>query len=97
MAVMSMVSNPISPQTTAQKIARLMKGAGGTTLCHHPVIARRQSARSYRMVTSIRSWIDEERSAFLVEALEDQSQTLSEVVQAIERHRSLIGQGPATA
>ncbi|MEJ2384397.1 MAG: PEP/pyruvate-binding domain-containing protein [Xanthomonadales bacterium] len=44
------------------------------------------------MVTSIRSWIDEERSAFLVEALEDQSQTLSEVVQAIERHRSLIGE-----
>lgn len=43
------------------------------------------------MVNSIRSWIDEERSAFLVEALEDQSRTLSEVVQAIERHRSLIG------
>ena len=44
------------------------------------------------MVRSIRSWIEEERSAFLLEALEDQSQTLSEVVQAIERHRSLIGE-----
>ena len=44
------------------------------------------------MVTSIRSWIDEERSAFLIEVLEDQSRTFSEVVQAIERHRSLIGE-----
>ena len=44
------------------------------------------------MVTSIRSWIDEERSAFLIEALEDQSRTFSEVAQAIERHRSLIGE-----
>ncbi len=44
------------------------------------------------MVTSIRSWIDEERSAFLIEALEDQSRTFSEMVQAIERHRSLIGE-----
>lgn len=43
------------------------------------------------MVTSIRSWIDEERSAFLIEALEDQSRTFSEVAHAIERHRSLIG------
>jgi len=43
------------------------------------------------MVTSIRSWIDEERSAFLIEALEDQSKTFSEVAQAIEHHRSLIG------
>ncbi|MEE4218283.1 MAG: PEP/pyruvate-binding domain-containing protein [Xanthomonadales bacterium] len=45
-----------------------------------------------QMVTSIRSWIDEERSAFLIEALEDQSKTFSEIVQAIERHRSLIGE-----
>jgi hypothetical protein len=43
------------------------------------------------MVASIRTWIDEERSAFLIEALEDQSKTLSEVVESIERHRSYIG------
>lgn len=50
-----------------------------------------KSLSQEEMVTSIRSWIDEERSAFLIEALEDQSRTFSEVAQAIERHRSLIG------
>jgi hypothetical protein len=43
------------------------------------------------MVASIRTWIDEERSGFLIEVLEDQSRALSEVVEAIERHRSHIG------
>jgi hypothetical protein len=43
------------------------------------------------MVASIRNWIDEERSGFLIEVLEDQSKTLSEVVESIERHRSHIG------
>jgi hypothetical protein len=43
------------------------------------------------MVASIRTWIDEERSGFLIEVLEDQSKTLSEVVESIERHRSHIG------
>ena len=43
------------------------------------------------MVSSIRTWIDEERSAFLIEVLEDQSGTLSQVVESIERHRSHIG------
>jgi hypothetical protein len=43
------------------------------------------------MVASIRTWIDEERSGFLIEVLEDQSRTLSEVVESIERHRSHIG------
>ena len=53
-----------------------------------------QAARSLgedEMVDSIRNWIDEERSAFLVEVLEDQSGTLSAVVESIERHRSHIG------
>jgi hypothetical protein len=43
------------------------------------------------MVSSIRTWIDEERSGFLIEVLEDQSKALSEVVESIERHRSHIG------
>jgi hypothetical protein len=43
------------------------------------------------MVASIRTWIDEERSGFLIEVLEDQSRALSEVVESIERHRSHIG------
>jgi hypothetical protein len=43
------------------------------------------------MVASIRNWIDEERSSFLVEVLEDQSRSLSAVVESIERHRSHIG------
>ena len=43
------------------------------------------------MVASIRTWIDEERSGFLIEVLEDQSRTLSEVVESIERHRSHVG------
>lgn len=43
------------------------------------------------MVASIRTWIDEERSSFLIEALEDQSRSLSAVVESIERHRSHIG------
>jgi pyruvate,water dikinase len=43
------------------------------------------------MVSSIRTWIDEERSGFLIEVLEDQSKSLSEVVESIERHRSYIG------
>ena len=43
------------------------------------------------MVASIRTWIDEERSGFLIEVLEDQSRSLSEVVESIERHRSHIG------
>jgi hypothetical protein len=43
------------------------------------------------MVASIRNWIDEERSSFLVEALEDQSRPLSSVVESIDRHRSHIG------
>jgi len=43
------------------------------------------------MVDSIRTWIDEERSGFLIEVLEDPSKTLSEVVESIERHRSHIG------
>ncbi len=33
-----------------------------------------------KMVTSIRSWIDEERSAFLIEVLEDQSKTFSDAI-----------------
>ncbi|HXV76928.1 MAG TPA: PEP/pyruvate-binding domain-containing protein, partial [Candidatus Polarisedimenticolaceae bacterium] len=44
------------------------------------------------MVASIRNWIDEERSSFLIEALEDQSRPLSAVVESIERHRSHVGQ-----
>lgn len=44
-----------------------------------------------KMVASIRTWIDEERSSFLLEALEDQSRPLSTVVDAIARHRSHIG------
>ena len=43
------------------------------------------------MVGSIRNWIDEERSGFLIEVLEDQSRALSAVVESIERHRSHIG------
>ena len=43
------------------------------------------------MVASIRNWIDEERSGFLIEVLEDQSRSLSAVVESIERHRSHIG------
>ena len=43
------------------------------------------------MVDSIRNWIDEERSGFLIEVLEDPGRALSEVVEAIERHRSHIG------
>jgi hypothetical protein len=43
------------------------------------------------MVASIRNWIDEERSGFLIEVLEDPGRALSEVVEAIERHRSHIG------
>jgi hypothetical protein len=43
------------------------------------------------MVASIRTWLAEERSAFLIEVLEDQSGTLSRVVESIERHRSHIG------
>ncbi len=43
------------------------------------------------MVSCIRNWIDEERSSFLIEILEDQSCTLSEIVEAIERHASQIG------
>jgi hypothetical protein len=43
------------------------------------------------MVASIRAWIDEERSSFLIEVLEDQKKGLPEIVEAIERHRSLIG------
>ncbi len=41
------------------------------------------------MVASIRSWIDEERSSFLIEILEDQSKPLSAVVESIERYRHL--------
>ncbi len=44
-----------------------------------------------QMVASIRSWIDEERSGFLIEVLEDQSRSLSAVVEAIARHHSHIG------
>jgi hypothetical protein len=44
------------------------------------------------MVASIRNWIDEERSSFLIEVLEDQSRPLSAVVESIERHRSYIGE-----
>lgn len=44
-----------------------------------------------QMVSSIRTWIDEERSGFLIEVLEDQSRALSAVVESIERHRSHIG------
>jgi hypothetical protein len=43
------------------------------------------------MLTSIRTWIDEERSSFLIEILEDQSRPFSAIVESIERHRSLIG------
>jgi pyruvate,water dikinase len=43
------------------------------------------------MVASIRNWIDEERSGFLIEVLEDQSRSLSAVVESIDRHRSHIG------
>jgi len=43
------------------------------------------------MVGSIRTWLDEERSGFLIEVLEDQSRALSDVVEAIERHRNHIG------
>jgi hypothetical protein len=44
-----------------------------------------------KMVASIRNWIDEERSGFLIEVLEDQSRSLSTVVDSIERHHSHIG------
>jgi hypothetical protein len=43
------------------------------------------------MVSSIRSWIDQERSSFLIESLEGHHSPLSEIVEAIERHRSQIG------
>jgi len=43
------------------------------------------------MVASIRNWIDQERSSFLIESLEGQHSSLSEIVEAIERHRSQIG------
>jgi len=43
------------------------------------------------LVALIRQWLDEERSSFLVEVLEDQSCTLSEVVEAVGRHESHIG------
>jgi predicted nucleotidyltransferase len=43
------------------------------------------------MVTSIRNWIDQERSSFLIESLEGHHSPLSEIVEAIERHRSQIG------
>ena len=43
------------------------------------------------LVASIRRWLDEERSSFLAEVLEDQSCTLAEIVEAIGRHESQIG------
>jgi hypothetical protein len=43
------------------------------------------------MVAAIRRWLGEERSGFLIEVLEDQSCTLSEIVEAIGRHQSQIG------
>jgi hypothetical protein len=57
-------------------------------------IARRNLGEE-ELVASIRQWLDEERSTFLVEVLEDQSCTLSEIVDAVGRHESQIGATPA--
>lgn len=43
------------------------------------------------LVGAIRQWLDEERSGFLVEALEDPSRPLADIVDAIGRHESQIG------
>ncbi len=43
------------------------------------------------MIAAIRGWIDEERSSFLMETLEDMHSSLSEIVESIGRHRRQIG------